>query len=111
MRRMPPRICRAKPYARAAVNYRRKLPADVESLDQFFVTRLVLRLQIVEEAATLRNHLQQTAPGMVILDVSLEVFGQVIDPFRKDCDLHFGRTGVAFLGRVLLNERLLALST
>ncbi|MNT77141.1 hypothetical protein D3C72_2162220 [compost metagenome] len=46
---------------------------------------------------------------MVILLVALEVFGQVVDPFRQDSYLDFRRTGVAFNGCIFLDELSLTL--
>ncbi|MNG36637.1 hypothetical protein D3C84_1237320 [compost metagenome] len=41
---------------------------------------------------------------MVVLDVALEVFGQIVDAFRQDRDLDFRRPGVATLGGISLDE-------
>src|SRR5215207_9158217 len=87
----------------------RALAADAELLDQRAVARLVLALDVVEERAALRDHLQEATPGMVVLGVGLEVLGQVVDAFGQDCDLDLGRPGVAGLMPMFLDERGLAL--
>ena len=46
---------------------------------------------------------------MVVLHVGLEMIGQVGDALSEDRDLHFRRTGVAGLQRIVFNERGLAL--
>ena len=35
--------------------------------------------QIIEQAATLRDHLQQASPGMVVLFVRPEMLGKFVD--------------------------------
>ena len=41
---------------------------------------------------------------MIVLHMCLEVVGQRRDPFGQDRDLHFGRTGVARLGGIRLDD-------
>ena len=31
---------------------------------------------------------------MTVVNVALEVIGQILDAGRQDCDLHFGRAGI-----------------
>src|SRR4051812_9263556 len=66
--------------------------ADAEALDQRLVAGFVLGLHIVEQRATLRDHFEQAAARMVVLDMGLEVAGQVGDPLGEDGDLNFRRT-------------------
>lgn len=47
---------------------------------------------------------------MVVLDVALEVSGQVVDARGEDRNLDFRRAGIAGLGGIFRNERGLALS-
>src|SRR5687768_9386529 len=84
--------------------------AQSEPRNQHLVARFVLRLQIVEQATALRDELQEAAPRMVVLHVALEVLGQIGDALRKDRYLDFGRSGVAVLRRVFLDQFLLAIS-
>ena len=63
--------------------------------DQVGVALLVLRFEIIEQAAALVDHHQQAAARMVVLRVGLEMLGQVADALGEDRDLDFGRTGVA----------------
>src|ERR1041384_2336602 len=101
----PPRSGRAKPECPRGI----ELASNVEAIDQLLIARLVLRLQIIQKAAARGDELQQSAARMVVLDVRLEMFGQAVDPFGEDRDLHFRRTGIVFLDRVFFDERLLAL--
>ena len=47
---------------------------------------------------------------MVVLLVALEMLGEIGDALGEEGNLDFGRTGVAFLGAVFLEEFRLALS-
>ena len=82
-------------------NDQRRMPS---LLDQGLVARLVGALEVVEQLAALRHQLEQAAARMVVLHVGLEVLGQVVDALGQDRDLHFGRTGVARLGGIRLDD-------
>src|SRR5437868_3756372 len=71
----------------------RRLAAQAEAVDDLLVAGVLGLLEIVEKAAPLRDHLEQAAAGVVVLDVALEVFSQVGDPFGQDRDLHLRRAG------------------
>src|SRR5215510_6781141 len=86
----------------------RKLAANTQPLDQRPVTPLVGTGEIIEQLATLRYELKQSTPGMIILDVTLEVLGQIVDAFRKNGHLHLRRSSVAGLGRIGLDDFRLA---
>src|SRR5690606_14466654 len=75
--------------------------------DDRLVAVRILPLQIVEQATTLADDLQQTTPRVVVLLVGLEVLGEVANPLREECDLHLGRARVPFLARVLGDDLLL----
>src|ERR1700760_3539058 len=47
-----------------------------ELLDQYLVARFIGALEVVEQLATLRYKLQKSPPGVVVLDVRLEMLGQ-----------------------------------
>ena len=61
-------------------------------------------MQIVKNLAALRDELEQSPSRMVVLDVGLEMFGQVGDPFRQNGDLNLRRTGIAIRRRVRLDD-------
>src|SRR5438128_7197152 len=82
----------------------RELLAQAKLLDQLVIFPGVPALEIVEQLATLVDHFQQAAPGMVILDVRLEVVGQPVDAGRKQGDLHFRGTRIAGGALVLLDD-------
>src|SRR5215470_626337 len=87
---------------------RHKLAADSQPLDQRLVATLVSTGEIIEQLAALRYELEQSTPGMVVLDVALEVLGQIVDAFRKNGHLHLRRSSVAGLGRIGLDDFRLA---
>ena len=68
------------------------------------VAPLVGALEVIEQLAALRDHLEQAAPRMIVLHMGLEVIGQGGDPFGQDRDLHLGRTRVARLGGIRLDD-------
>src|SRR5262249_2020248 len=82
--------------------------ADAQPLDQRLVALLVGTIEVIEQLTTLGHKLEQAAPGMVVLDVALEMLGQAVDALSNDCHLHFRRTGIAGLGRIGLDDFRLA---
>ena len=73
------------------------LAANGKTLNDGVVTRQVPGLQVVQEVATLAHQLEQPAPGTEVLRLLLQMLGEISDPGRKQCDLHLGGTGVAFV--------------
>jgi hypothetical protein len=43
---------------------------------------------------------------MLVLAVRLQVFGQLLNPIRQQGDLHLRRSGILFVTRVFLNNRI-----
>ena len=93
--------CRAKadascaPHRRAGPPARKRFAANTQPFDQLLVTPIVRAPKIIENLATLRHELEQAAPRMVVFDMCLEVARQVVDPLREQCNLDFGRAGIA----------------
>jgi len=71
------------------------LLANFQALNQRAVARIVLALQVIEQLAAAAYQTQQAAPGMVILDVILEMPGQISDTGSDQSHLYFGGTGIA----------------
>ncbi len=65
---------------------RTELLAEVERSHDLSIPLRGSPLQIVEQSSTLRDHPEQTAPRVVVLDVGLEVLGQVRDSLREKRD-------------------------
>src|SRR6516162_2748670 len=88
----------------ARVHARNFSAANAQSLDQRLVTRFIDAVEVIEQLATLGHELEQSTPGMIVLDVGLEMLGEAVDALREDRHLHFRRTGIAGLGRVGLDD-------
>src|SRR6516225_5714666 len=88
---------RRKTCERAARKYS---ATNSEPLDQRLVTRFIDSGEIVQQLPPLRHELEQSTPGMVVLDVSFEMLGQAVDAFREDGHLHFRRSGIAGFGGI-----------
>src|SRR4029079_4637721 len=85
-------------------------PANAQPVDELLIPVLIGRLDVIEQPATLADHLEQPSARMVVLAVRLEMFGQIGDALGQDGDLDLWRAGVAGLGRIFLDEILFALS-
>ncbi len=80
------------------------LLSQAELADDRAVTLDVVLLQVVQQASSATDHLLQTAAAMEVLLVSLEVLGQVSDAVGQNSNLYLGRTCVALVGSVLLDD-------
>ena len=83
------------------------LLSQAELADDRAVTLDVVLLQVVQQTSSVTNHLLQTAAAVEILLVSLEVLGQVSDAVGQDSNLYLGRTCVALVSSVLLDDAVL----
>jgi hypothetical protein len=65
---------------------------------QFLGHRLVARqirlVEIIQQTAALADHDQQATARAVVLDVLLEMFGEVVDALGQKSHLHIRRPGV-----------------
>lgn len=66
-----------------------RLLAETEPPDQIGVPIGILALEVVKEAPTLPDKLQEPAARVVIFGVDLEMFGQVADALTEYRNLHF----------------------
>ena len=73
------------------------LSSQVQLLDHFVVFSDVLSLEIIQKLSSSGDHLQQTAPGMIVLFVNLEMFGEFVDALRQKRNLHLGRSCVVIV--------------
>src|SRR5689334_8791139 len=76
---------------------RNKSSANTELLDQVLVARFIGATQIIEELAALAHHLEQSTTRVVVLDVGLEMLGEIVDALGQDRHLDFWRTGISGL--------------
>src|SRR3546814_6573030 len=70
----------------------RRLTAQLQSLDQRFVTRVVDSLDVVQKTPTLADHDEKAPSRVEVLLVRLHVLGQVADALGQDRDLHLRRS-------------------
>jgi hypothetical protein len=65
---------------------------------QFFCNRLIAGqiglMEIIQQATALANHFQEAAAGTMVLDVLLQMLGQVINSLGQKGHLHVGGTCV-----------------
>ena len=66
--------------------------------------------EVIEQAASLRDHLEQSAPRVVIFLVRFEVLGELVNPIREQRDLHLRRPRVALMRLVSGNDLFLRFS-
>ena len=80
------------------------LLTQAELCDDRTIAVDVLLGKIVQKASALTDHHQKAAAGMVVVLVDAKVLGELVDPGGQNSDLDLGRTGVAGMGRVLLDD-------
>lgn len=90
--------------------FRSCLLANAEFVDDVLVALGIVAFEVIEQAAALAYHHQETAAGGVILLVRLEVFRQLSDTFAEHRDLHLGAAGVVVVSAVPGNDVLFSLS-
>src|SRR5690606_12853637 len=78
-----------------------RLLADAEAADERPVPLRALAPEVVEQAAALTDELEQTAAGVVVLLVGLEVLGELADAGAQQGDLDLGGPGIRLMGPVL----------
>jgi hypothetical protein len=78
-----------------------RLAAQAQPAYEAPVTLDVLFLQVLQEPATLADHLQKSPPRVEIVLVLAHVLGEVPDAAGEQRDLYLRRTRVAVMGRVL----------
>ncbi len=83
------------------------LLSQTELFNDSSVSFDVYLLEVVEKVSSVTYHLEEAATAVVVLVVVLEVLGEVSYSVSKDSDLNLGRTCVALVGSVLLNNCLL----
>ena len=76
----------------------------VQLLEQLVIFRQVMPLEIIEELATARGHLQKPAARVEVFAVCAQVLGQMIDASGQERDLDFGRAGILIVSFVFLDD-------
>lgn len=80
------------------------LLTDAQLGDQGTVALNVLAHQVVQQLAPLTDHLVKTPAGVVVVDVDLQVLGQLVDPGGEDGDLYLRGAGIGGMGAVGLDD-------
>jgi hypothetical protein len=83
-----------------------RLLAYSQPLNQALVSVKIVILEIIQEPSSLADKLQEAASGMVILNVSLEMLGEVFDTLAEQRNLHLRRAGVRLMKPKLLHDYL-----
>jgi hypothetical protein len=84
--------------------------AQVQFVDQFFITIGFCFAQVIEQTSAMRDHFKQAASRRMIFPVGLKVLSQMLDPAGEKCDLHIRAAGIFLVQLELLKiQRLVAL--
>ena len=86
------------------------LATQAEAADQFVVLLDVPAFEVIEQAASLRDHLEQSAPRVVVFLVRFEVLGELVNACSEQRDLHLRRPRVALVRLVRRNDLFLRFS-
>ena len=80
------------------------LLTDTESCNDRTISFNVLLLEVCQKIAAMTDHFEQSAAGMMILLVDLQMLVELVDAVGLNGDLHFGRTGIAFVSGILFDD-------
>ena len=86
------------------LQYLKQLLADTEAGNDSTIALDVCLDEVIEQTLSLTDHLQKAASGVVVVLVLLEMLGKVVDSLGENSDLDFGRTCVALVESVLLDN-------
>ena len=54
-------------------------------------------VEVIQKTAALADHFEEAAPGTVVFDVLLQMFGQVVDSLGQKSHLHISGPRVALM--------------
>ena len=83
------------------------LLSQAELANDRAVTLDIVLLQVVQQTSSVTDHLLKTAAAVEVLLVDFQVLGQVSDAVGQNSNLYFGRTCVALVSSVLLDDAVL----
>jgi hypothetical protein len=75
----------------------RRLAAELELLGDRLIAANVGHVEIIQQTAALADHHEQSATGAVVFVILLQMFGQRVDAFGQEGDLHVSRPCVALV--------------
>jgi hypothetical protein len=71
--------------------------AEFELFGDGLVSNEVRGVEVIQKTAALADHFEKAAPGTVVFDVLLQMFGQVVDSFGQKSHLHISGPRVALM--------------
>jgi hypothetical protein len=71
-----------------------ELLPQAELIDDLAVPVEIIDPKIFQMSTTLPDHLEKAPPGMMVLLVRLQMFGQVVDASAQERDLNLRGTGI-----------------
>ena len=80
-----------------------RLLTDAKLLNHGLVAFGIGFSEVIQQATTLADHHEKTAPGGMVLLMGLEMLRQFTNPLAEDGNLHLGRTGIGRVRAVLVN--------
>jgi hypothetical protein len=79
------------------------LTANAQALNQVLVSLRITAFQVFQKTTAAGNHRQQSASGMMVFGVRLEMILKLLNTLAEDCDLDFWRTGVRLMDAIRCN--------
>ena len=81
-----------------------KLLSQAELLNDSTVTLDIGLLKVAKKVSSVTNHLLKASAAVMVLVIGLEMLSEVLDSVGQKRDLNLGRTGIALVSSVLLNN-------
>jgi len=78
--------------------------SDSQPLDQTSISLEILSLEVIEKPPPLAYQLEEPPAGMVVLDMDLEMFREVINALAQQGNLHLRRAGIFVMEFELPND-------
>ena len=85
------------------------LSTQSQTIHYLVIALDVRAFKVIEQASSLRDHLKQTAPRMVVFLVKLKMLSKFVNPLAEQSDLHLGRSGVCVVHPEFRNNGFLCL--
>ena len=73
------------------------LSAKAQTSHYLVIALDVYALQIIQQTTTLRDHLEQAAPRVVVFLVGFEMFGELVDSLTEQSYLNLWRACIRFM--------------
>lgn len=80
-----------------------RLFAQAQFFDKHPIACKIGSTKIIQQLATVIDHLEQAPSGMIVMGMDFKVTGQVLNPCRYQGDLDFRRSGISITTLVILD--------